>query len=138
MSLQRLIAERSSRGRGKAHFQRDSREKTGRRLTSDPIRSSLGLLPSGPDPVGEWLVHRQSPGPYLGPKGPESKRAWMGTCAGATLVSSWPGLDPAIHVLLFRSGKKAWIPRGQPGHDGVLFAGLLSARLFRIENSHAL
>ena len=53
---------------------RDSLEKTGRRLTSDPIRTSLGLLPSGPDPVGEWLVHRQSPGPYLGPKGPESKR----------------------------------------------------------------
>src|SRR5450631_3880353 len=48
--------------------------KTGRRLTSDPIRTSLGLLPSGPDPVGEWLVHRQSPGPYLGPKAPESKR----------------------------------------------------------------
>src|ERR1700676_3968655 len=50
------------------------REKTGRRLTSDPIRTSLGLLPSGPDPVGEWLVHRQSPGPYLGLKAPESKR----------------------------------------------------------------
>src|ERR1700741_5098995 len=49
--------------------------KTSRRLTSDPIRTSLGLLPSGPDPVGEWLVHRQSPGPYLGPKSPESKRA---------------------------------------------------------------
>src|ERR1700676_5763089 len=53
---------------------RDSLEKTRRRLTSDPIRTSLGLLPSGPDPVGEWLVHRQSPGPYLGPKGAESKR----------------------------------------------------------------
>jgi hypothetical protein len=55
-------------------FLRDSLEKTGRRLTSDPIRTSLGLLPSGPDPVGEWLVHRQSPGPYLGPKEAESKR----------------------------------------------------------------
>src|ERR1700722_15080304 len=52
--------------------------KTGRRLTSDPIRTSLGLLPSGPDPVGEWLFHRQSPGPYLGPKGPESKRGERG------------------------------------------------------------
>src|SRR5258705_5398296 len=59
---------------GVAAFLRDSLGKTGRRLTSDPIRTSLGLLPSGPDPVGEWLVHRQSPGPYLGPKGPESKR----------------------------------------------------------------
>src|SRR6478672_6555280 len=59
---------------GVAAFLRDSLGKTGRRLTSDPIRTSLGLLPSGPDPVGEWLVHRQSPAPYLGPKGPESKR----------------------------------------------------------------
>src|ERR1700737_2730727 len=59
---------------GRYRLLRDSLEKTGRRLTSDPIRTSLGLLPSGPDPVGEWLVHRQSPGPYLGPKAPESKR----------------------------------------------------------------
>src|SRR5205809_6818282 len=67
----------------------DSLEKTGRRLTSDPIRTSLGLLPSGPDPVGEWLVHRQSPGPYLGPKGRESKRVspWAG----------WPWLGLAQH-----------------------------------------
>src|SRR5438094_8836408 len=26
-----------------------------------PEPRSLGLLPSGPDPVGEWLVHRQPP-----------------------------------------------------------------------------
>jgi len=38
----------------------------GGRLTSDPNRSSLGLLPSGPDPVGEWLVHRQPPALYIG------------------------------------------------------------------------
>ena len=36
-------------------------QRLGGRLTSDPNRSSLGLLPSGPDPVGEWLVHRQPP-----------------------------------------------------------------------------
>src|SRR6185312_1873647 len=70
---------------GKERNQREARtfsaflarfaRKTGRRLTSDPIRTSLGLLPSGPDPVGEWLVHRQSPGPYLGRRGLESKRA---------------------------------------------------------------
>src|SRR4051794_8222035 len=53
------------------------------RLTSDPSRTSLGLLPSGPDPVGEWLVHRQSPGPYLGPKAPESKRRGGGIRQGA-------------------------------------------------------
>src|SRR5436189_5314895 len=75
MSLEgRALRKGARAGRAKAHFQRDSLGKTGRRLTSDPIRTSLGLLPSGPDPVGEWLVHRQSPGPYLGPKGPESKR----------------------------------------------------------------
>src|SRR5580693_1019045 len=69
-----IAPERSKRRARKfTAFLRDSLEKTGRRLTSDPIRTSLGLLPSGPDPVGEWLVHRQSPGPYLGPKGPESK-----------------------------------------------------------------
>src|SRR5690606_23936887 len=45
----------------------------GGRLTSDPNRSSLGLLPSGPDPVGEWLVHRQPPGPYIGRTKRESK-----------------------------------------------------------------
>ncbi len=27
---------------------------------------SLGLLPSGPDPVGEWLVHHQPPGRVYG------------------------------------------------------------------------
>src|SRR6201996_414207 len=79
----------SSAGRG-TPFWRDSVEKTGekigRRLTSDPIRTSLGLLPSGPDPVGEWLVHRQSPGPYLGPKGPESKRDLRRSAAGRRII----------------------------------------------------
>ena len=84
-------------------FLRDSLEKTGRRLTSDPIRTSLGLLPSGPDPVGEWLVHRQSPGPYLGPKGPESKRggrrfAGLVQKPGKALVAVMAGPVPAIHV----------------------------------------
>src|SRR5262245_31989388 len=45
----------------------------GGRLTSDPNRSSLGLLPSGPDPVGEWLVHRQPPRLYIGRNGPKGK-----------------------------------------------------------------
>ena len=46
----------------------------GGRLTSDPNRSSLGLLPSGPDPVGEWLVHRQPPASYIGRTKRECKR----------------------------------------------------------------
>ena len=60
----------------------NSLEKTGRRLTSDPIRTSLGLLPSGPDPVGEWLVHRQSPAAYLEPNATECKRGG-GACGRA-------------------------------------------------------
>src|SRR2546423_15040739 len=44
------------------------------RLTSDPSRSSLGLLPSGPDPVGEWLVHPQPPGSYIRRTKHECKR----------------------------------------------------------------
>jgi len=31
-----------------------------------PETVSLGLLPSGSDPVGEWLVHRQPPEVYIG------------------------------------------------------------------------
>src|SRR5438876_4971970 len=40
-----------------------------------PEPRSLGLLPSGPDPVGEWLVHRQPPRPYIGRAERESKLA---------------------------------------------------------------
>src|SRR5690349_21891456 len=41
-----------------------SRFVSGNRWEADerPDPCSLGLLPSGPDPVGEWLVHRQPPG----------------------------------------------------------------------------
>jgi len=96
---------------------RDSLEKTGRRLTSDPIRTSLGLLPSGPDPVGEWLVHRQSPGPYLGPKEVESKRggcrhtpppglASASPMTGSSGVSSTPQLLDSI-----TTGPEYWIIR---------------------------
>src|SRR5947208_2894303 len=110
MSLEgRALRKGARAGRAKAHFQRDSLGKTGRRLTSDPIRTSLGLLPSGPDPVGEWLVHRQSPGPYLGPKGPESKR------------------DGGPHPGRTRPCKKGVDARHKAGHDGVLFAGQVSA-----------
>src|SRR5947209_1947128 len=92
-----------------------SLEKTGRRLTSDPIRTSLGLLPSGPDPVGEWLVHRQSPGPYLGPKQPESKRhrsVRRGLCGNAekALVAVMAEFVPAIHALPFFAQQRRGCP----------------------------
>src|SRR5437899_4664942 len=92
--------------------------KTGRRLTSDPIRTSLGLLPSGPDPVGEWLVHRQSPGPYLGPKGPESKRGGAASRCENTTRFVMAGLDPAIHVYFPALSEKDVDARVKPGHEG--------------------
>src|SRR6266487_5149122 len=62
------------------------------RLTSDPNRSSLGLLPSGPDPVGEWLVHRQPPAAYIGPTRRERKlRAFH---RGA--FHAFRSIDPAL------------------------------------------
>src|SRR5882757_9364597 len=116
----RIGAEIGCRAR-RPPFQHDSLEKTGRRLTSDPIRTSLGLLPSGPDPVGEWLVHRQSPGPYLGPKGPESKRAerrlrdLCGT-AERLYLPSWPGLTrPSTSSLA--PDRKDVDARHKAGHD---------------------
>jgi hypothetical protein len=33
-----------------------------------PEPRSLGLLPSGSDPVGEWLVHRQPPAHLYRPR----------------------------------------------------------------------
>ncbi len=35
---------------------------------------SLGLLPSGPDPVGEWYVQRQPSIPYIGDQTGKNKR----------------------------------------------------------------
>jgi len=49
-------------------------ERNGWEADERPEPRSLGLLPSGPDPVGEWLVHRQPPIAYIGRARPESKR----------------------------------------------------------------
>jgi hypothetical protein len=38
---------------------------------------SLGLLPSGPDPVGEGYVHRQPPGCYIVHLGVDDKCPMM-------------------------------------------------------------
>src|SRR6478609_8777580 len=112
---------------GVAAFLRDSLGKTGRRLTSDPIRTSLGLLPSGPDPVGEWLVHRQSPGPYLGPKERESKRS-VG-CSGA--VGSDPGRPRRWQVISTRRAvlrpAERHAPPAPEHASRLLSAGVVSA-----------
>jgi hypothetical protein len=44
----------------------------------DPCRGSLGLLPSGPDPVGEWLVHHQPPTFHIGNSPDECKGGSIG------------------------------------------------------------
>jgi hypothetical protein len=49
-------------------------ENSGWEADERPEPRSLGLLPSGPDPLGEWLVHRQPPITYIGRGRPESKR----------------------------------------------------------------
>src|SRR5207249_4151359 len=88
--------------------------KTGRRLTSDPIRTSLGLLPSGPDPVGEWLVHRQSPGPYLGPKGSESKRGFPCHTPRPVSAKASPGVLEKWVRRSFSGGDKRGIQYAAP------------------------
>ena len=45
----------------------------GGRLDGQPVPISLGLLPSGPDPVGERHVRRQPPGRYIGVLGRKGK-----------------------------------------------------------------
>lgn len=88
---------RLQRNKAQISLAKTSRSKNSRRLTSDPIRISLGLLPSGPDPIGEWLVHRQSPGAYLGPKAPESKRG-APACAALSSGLSNPRKSCAFAV----------------------------------------
>lgn len=46
------------------HADKTMRKKVGG-WHGDPCRNSLGLLPSGPDPVGEWLVHHQPPAVHI-------------------------------------------------------------------------
>src|SRR3954463_15654537 len=111
MSRSRLCGTwKANEGAAEPSVMRYFARKTGRRLTSDPIRTSLGLLPSGPDPVGEWLLPPPSPRPYLGPKASESKRgiwlfAGLVRKRGKALVAVMPGLVLGIHVFLWCRNK---------------------------------
>src|SRR5690349_24362052 len=124
MTLEAGFAEQGSRIRREVRLSRSARKKGGR-LTSDPIRTSLGLLPSGPDPVGEWLVHRQSPGPYLGPKAAESKRSWPHThrhpeeprpCAASRRMAA--GTGPCGHPSRLAASRRA--PQDDGGVGGTI------------------
>ena len=59
-----------------------------------PEPRSLGLLPSGSDPVGEWLVHRQPPEVLYRANGKGKQATPGGLWAAARLAfpSSLPGL----------------------------------------------
>jgi len=89
------------------------------RLTGDPNRISLGLLPSGPDPVGEWPVHRQPPAPYIGACAGDCKRRdWTRNTANRPLVAavSRPGTErdlglwirPQAHFANVRQSPDFW------------------------------
>ncbi len=52
---------------------------------------SLGLLPSGPDPVGEGNVHRQPPACYIGDLVAENK--W------AVGRRGWGGREPSLAIV---------------------------------------
>jgi len=52
-----------------------------------PEPRSLGLLPSGPDPVGEWFVHRQPPGPLYLPPLPRKQATHRARNPGAAILS---------------------------------------------------
>ena len=55
--------DNANSGHALAMFKARQEAKVGGWTETRPV--SLGLLPSGPDPVGEWCVHRQPPAPYL-------------------------------------------------------------------------
>ena len=89
-----------------------------------PEPRSLGLLPSGPDPVGEWLAHRQPPGPYIGRGGGESNMAlffilpaWRGTTRrdASTLRQLPPGI-----IVVEPSGLKHGLIAAEALAPGVL------------------
>src|SRR5262249_24490374 len=83
--------------------------------TSDPNRSSLGLLPSGPDPVGEWLVHRQPPRLYIGRNGRQDKDGPICYRAPDIRPGSW-GQPQSIVVLVTRTISVA---RRKPWREGA-------------------
>jgi diadenosine tetraphosphate (Ap4A) HIT family hydrolase len=69
-----------------------------------PEPRSLGLLPSGPDPVGEWLVHRQPPGPISAARVEKASQApslgKLGTmcdASGKMSETRWT-LHPQLHA----------------------------------------
>src|SRR6516225_580848 len=63
-------------------------ERDGWEADERPEPRSLGLLPSGPDPVGEWLVHRQPPASISAQRNENASGARPRSTAGSPLVPS--------------------------------------------------
>ena len=101
-----------------------------------PETVSLGLLPSGSDPVGEWLVHRQPPEVYIGQMGRRCKGVWTGPVSQVSrcVVVSLPVVVAFLHgvrnaIRWQRSGGaelRQKISRFDKGIMGVILVLLLS------------
>ena len=80
---------------------------------------SLGLLPSGPDPVGEWCVHRQPPSIYLDRPGEFRNRLERSSQAAAGKSGARPqGIRRGMGIRGSIKTKLSCIP--QPGGDPVM------------------
>ena len=88
-----------------------------------PEPRSLGLLPSGSDPVGEWLVHRQPPVTYIGPIKRESKQRRHASLL-AFLREESCGFVQWIQV-----ATKDWSPHTQLAQETVPVGDLPLARV---------
>ncbi len=92
----------------------------GRRLDNDPERNSLGLLPSGPDPVGEATVRRQPPDAYIAPQAWGDK--WRLVCRVRPMLTRDPipltdtNLDRAGH----HRGDSEWLDGAARRDDALI------------------
>ena len=71
MALRKKHKRQSSVSCAKQIQRRMSAKKVGGWTETRPF--SLGLLPSGSDPVGEWYVHHQPPAPSIAEGVPKNK-----------------------------------------------------------------
>src|SRR5438067_13591417 len=69
-----------------------------------PEPRSLGLLPSGPDPVGEWLVHRQPPMPISVAAGRKASLVNFACCGDLIPWAKLTILPQRITILSARLG----------------------------------
>ncbi len=104
---------------------------------------SLGLLPSGPDPVGEWNVHRQPPGLYLAKDGLRRKGAPTFISGVSHIVSMGIGTRPrdASGRFFAQGDQRSASGAGRPDQCGKVEicrepqAGQMKLRPFSISGS---